>query len=449
MNERFRMMAKNVVFLSMTVLLLVACGPGGTSALPEPTATAVAKKTPKPTFTPVSQAAAPTLAPTMTPRPVEQPTSTTQAQPAQPTKATEKPSAVPTEAPMARPVKSLRMKSPEYGMQAFLWWRPEVASRDLQLIRDAGFTWCKVNFGWREIEGAGEGVFDWSHTDQIMEMATEVGLDLVVRIDHQPSWAGGGFPGNGPPDNPQDLADFFTALATRYKGRIRAYEVWNEPNLAREWGGKAPDPGAYIKLLRIAYAAIKAADPDAMVISAGLSPTATWSDAARPDDWYLKSMYIAMGGNSDGYFDVLGAHGPGYKSPPEMNPSEVASRQDLGGNRFACFRHVEDLRAIMVENGDDAKQVALLEFGWTSDSRPDSPYYWHTVSEETKADYIVRAYRYAKEHWSPWIGLMSLIYISDHEWTPDDEQYWWAITYPGWPEFKPRPAYESVKAMPK
>jgi hypothetical protein len=103
----------------------------------------------------------------------------------------------------------------------------------------------------------------------------------------------------------------------------------------------------------------------------------------------------------------------------------------------------------MVENGDGAKQVALLEFGWSSDSRPDSPYYWHMVSEEIKADYIVRAYRYAKEHWSPWIGLMSLIYISDHEWTPDDEQYWWAITYPGWPEFKSRPAYEAVKAMPK
>jgi len=37
-------------------------------------------------------------------------------------------------------------------MQAFLWWRPEVASRDLQVISDAGFVWVKVNFGWREIE---------------------------------------------------------------------------------------------------------------------------------------------------------------------------------------------------------------------------------------------------------------------------------------------------------
>ena len=35
--------------------------------------------------------------------------------------------------------------------------------------------------------------------------------------------------------------DFVYAVADRYKGRIRAYEVWNEPNLAREWGGRLPD----------------------------------------------------------------------------------------------------------------------------------------------------------------------------------------------------------------
>ena len=317
----------------------------------------------------------------------------------------------------------------------------------MQIIGDAGFTWCKVNFGWRDIEGGGKGIFDWSHTDDIVEMANAEEIDLVVRVDHQPAWAGDGE--NGPPDNLQDLADFLTALVNRYAGRIRAYEIWNEPNLAREWGDKLPDPGAYAEMLRVAYAAIKSADPDAMVISAGLSPTGTWNDEARPDDWYLESMYITMGGNSDGRFDVLGAHGAGFKSPPERDPAEVEANKDLGGHRSFCFRRVEDLRAIMVKYGDADKQIALLEFGWTSDPRPDSPYNWHMVSEETKADYLVRAYRYAKENWSPWIGLMSLIYVCDPDWTPEDEQYWWAITDPSWPIFKPRLAYEALKAMPK
>jgi hypothetical protein len=340
------------------------------------------------------------------------------------------------------------MNSPEYGMQAFLWWRPEVASRDVQVIADAGFGWVKVIFGWRDIELA-KGTFDWSHTDAIVEMANAEGLDLLVRIDFQPEWTGGGYPTSGPPDDPQDLKDFVSAVASRYTGRIRAYQVWNEPNLGREWGGQTPDPGAYVTLLRTAYAAIKQADPNAMVISAGLSPTGTWDEQTRPDDWYLESMYIAMDGGSEGYFDVLGAHGAGYLSPPETDPATVAADPALGGHRSMAFRRVEDLRAIMVKYGDEDKQIALLEFGWTSDTRPDSPYFWHAVSEETKADYMVRAYQFARDNWSPWIGVMSLIYVSDPDWTPNDEQYWWSITDPSYPNFAPRPAYVALKAMEK
>ncbi len=426
------------LFLVMADLALASCSKAPALPTLEPA------KTPKPTFTPgtsnvePAEASGPTASPTIT-------HVATQTKIA-PTSTPLPPTITPT--PVRTP-KPLAMSSPEYGMHAFPWWRPEVASRDFGVIRDAGFGWVKVNFGWRDIEGAGKGQFTWSRADKVAKAAQNAGLDVVVRVDNQPQWAGGGFPLNGPPDNMQDYIDFMHALTKRYKGRFRAYEVWNEPNLSREWGGKLPDPGAYVKMLGAAYEAIKAEDPNAMVISAGLSPTGSWTEVSRPDDWYLKSMYIAMGGKSTGYFDVYGAHGAGYKVSPETDPAAVAADKELGGDRSMCFRRVEDLRAIMVENGDQDKQIALLEFGWTSDPRPDSPYYWHRVSEETKADYLVRAYQYAKKNWSPWIGLMSLIYISDPDWTRDNEQYWWAISDPGWPEFKPRPAYDALKAMPK
>jgi hypothetical protein len=51
-----------------------------------------------------------------------------------------------TPPPAGKPVK---MRSPDYGMQAFLWWRPEVAQRDMELIRDAGFGWVKQGFACR------------------------------------------------------------------------------------------------------------------------------------------------------------------------------------------------------------------------------------------------------------------------------------------------------------
>jgi len=336
------------------------------------------------------------------------------------------------------------MASPEYGMQAFLWWRPEVGTRDLGLIEDANFGWAKQDFAWKDIEGAGKGILDWSHTDLIVKHTEDAGLDLLARIDRAPSWTGA--QGDGPPGNLADLGDFVYAVASRYRGRIRAYQIWNEPNLAREWGG-TPNAGQYVELLRVAYESIKNADPAAIVISAGLSPTGSQPPEAIPDDVYLTQLYQAGASN---YFDVLGVNAPGFKAPPEMSPDEVMANQEVYGHgRWFCFRRVEDLRQIMVQHGDSDKQVAVLEFGWTTDPRPYSPYNWHAVDEATQAQYLVRAYQYAKEHWSPWIGLMSLIYISDPDWTPDHEQYWWSITWPGYPKPGIRPAYEALVAMPK
>ncbi len=61
----------------------------------------------------------------------------------------------------------------------------------------------------------------------------------------------------------------------------------------------------------------------------------------------------------------------------------------------------------------------------------------------------MRAYQYAKQHWSPWIGVMSLIYMPDPGWTQDKEEYWWAIIEPAYPELKYRPAYVALKNMAK
>jgi len=446
-------------------LIMVAIGALGLVWLlflnkPTPSAPVAATRTPQPTFTTFVQVAtstSPPVLPTATDTAIP-PTHThvpPTATPVPPTIAATATPVPPTATPEATPMppvpapKPLRMNSPEYAMQAFLWYRPEVASRDMGMIKDAGFVWVKQGIGWRDVEGAAKGHYDWSRVDWIVAECNKLGLDLLVRIDHQPQWAGGNFPTNGPPDNYADLGDFLYAMASRYKGRIRAYEVWNEPNLAREWAGRPPNAAQYVALLREAYRRIKQADANAMVVSAGLTPTGTYSSIATPDDVYLEQMYQAMGGNSDGYFDVLGVHAAGYKAPPELSPDEAASNSDYGGGRWFCFRRVEDLRRIMERYGDADKQIAVLEFGWTSDPiRPE--YAWHRVDEETKGDYFVRAYQWAKEHWSPWIGVMSLIYIADPDWNAQDhEQYWWAISEPGYPDFRPRPAYLKLKAMPK
>jgi hypothetical protein len=333
-------------------------------------------------------------------------------------------------------------------MQASLSkWHEHVVTRDLELIRDAGFTWVKQHVGWRDIEGAAKGHYDWYFTDRVISDTEHLDLNVLFRLDRQPLWALPPDGSNrGPVENPQDFGDFCHALADRYRGRVRAYQVWNEPNLAREWQHQLPDPAEYVELLRACYIGIKTADPNALVISAGLSPTGSGPPEAMPDVDYLIGMYEA---GAAPYFDLLGINAPGYKAPPELSPDD-AGNPDLGygGHRFFCFRHVEDAREIMIRYGDEDKQVAILEMGWTTDPvHPD--YAWFAVTEEQKADYLVRAFQYAKEHWSPWIGPMTVISIADPRWTEEEEQYWWAITEPCWPEACVRPAYEALREMDK
>jgi len=332
-------------------------------------------------------------------------------------------------------------------MQAFLWWSKDAALlRDLELIHDAGFTWVKQHAGWRDVEGADKGAYNWYFTDRIVTEAEQLGLNVLFRLDREPAWAvppRGVHSDNGPPENPQDFGDFCNRLADRYRGRVRAYQVWNEPNLAREWGGWPPDPAEYVELLRACYIGIKTADPDALVISAGLSPTGNVLPEAIPDIEYLIGMYEA---GAAPYFDLLGVHAPGFLYPPEISPEKVAAERD--GHRFFCFRHAEDAREVMLRYGDEHKQVAILEMGWTTDPvNPDRA--WYAVTEEQKADYLVRAFSYAKKNWDPWIGLMTVISIADPRWTEENEQYWWAITDPGWPETHVRPAYEALREMEK
>jgi hypothetical protein len=144
------------------------------------------------------------------------------------------------------------MSSPDYGMQVFLYWQEEVAGRDLQLVQNAGFRWVKQELPWREIEGATKGAWHWDTADRIMDQIDAHDLKVIVRLGSQPAWAADiPLPEIGPPDHLPDFYDYVFAVASRYKGRVEAYQIWNEPNLAREWGNRPPDRRASWAILRI------------------------------------------------------------------------------------------------------------------------------------------------------------------------------------------------------
>jgi hypothetical protein len=318
-----------------------------------------------------------------------------------------------------------------YGIQTFLWWDHGFAGRDLDWVRLMVFSHVKQTFAWEDIEPR-RGEYNFSRSDVILGEIERRGLKLVARLTDAPDWTHPALAqaeGEGeqtfvdaPPDNLADWGEFCGAVAARYRGRIAAYQLWNEPNLGREWGNRTPDAVGFVEMLRVCSEAIRAADPDAILISAGLAPTGTVDAMTIPDDVFFQQMYDA---GFTRYIDVVGMHAPGF-SPPHVSPDEAERN---GGQRFFTFRRVEDLRRIMIANGDAARQVALLEVGYTTDQvNPD--YAWFAVDEATQARYLVEAYQYAATHWRPWVGLMSAIYIANPNWTEADEEYWWSITMP-------------------
>jgi hypothetical protein len=327
----------------------------------------------------------------------------------------------------------------------FLWNEPATTDRDLKIASGMSFHWQKTLFQWRQIEGTARGVYNWTEADRIVKASAQAGVKIIARLDFEPMWARKDQAHNGPPDNYQDYADFVSAFVSRYKpgsaiGTVDAIEVWNEVNLTREWGNQPisqQQAADYVRLLGGAYKAAHAANPNVIVISAGLSPTGVHTTDAWDDAEYLQWLFDAglKGGVN---YDVLGAHG--NTQAPDVDVA-LGSLANFPHPSF-YFRRVEQLRDVQVKAGDANRQIWLLEFGWTSD--PIHPNYsWFAVSEEKKAANVVAAFQYARQHWTPWIGVMTLWTLADPTWSPDSEEYWWAIDNP---DGSPRAALTAVRA---
>ena len=326
-----------------------------------------------------------------------------------------------------------------YGIQAFLWWDNGEAGKHLDWVRLLSFSHVKQTFAWRDLEPQ-PGAWDWTQSDRIFGEIERRDLGIIVRLGQAPSWArasGQRSARDAPPPDLSRWADYCASVAERYQGKVAAYQIWNEPNLSREWGDNPPDPAGYVKLLAACSAAIRAADPAAILISAGLAPTGTYNDSAMPDDIYLDHMYR---NSFQQHIDLVGVHAPGY-SAPEISPDSEEAPQ-----RWFTFRRVEDLRKIMLSYNDAERQMAILEFGYTTE-RINPDYKWFSVTEAQQAEMLERAYEYAIANWRPWIGLMSLIYLPDGSWRQDDEEYWWSIVDPV--TGIPRDAFFTVANMRK
>jgi hypothetical protein len=203
---------------------------------------------------------------------------------------------------------------------------------------------------------------------------------------------------------------------------VQAWEIGNEPNIDASYGwGAAPDPVTYKNLLCAAYTHLKAAVPDAIVVSAGLAPTGRVSTVpphpdgndgqAQDERKYLQQMLAAPGGVC---LDAVGYHPYGYSANYDTPPDtgSIADPPTDCENGF-CFRGAEKMYEVMQANGVGDRKMWATEFGWlTQPADPNclkDPSWkdrqWQIVSDSVQAANLVGAFQYADANW-PWMGAL-------------------------------------------
>ena len=329
-----------------------------------------------------------------------------------------------------------------FGVNTFLEQEVEETKvrQTIQMIRDAGFHWIRQEFPWEDIEKPAKGQFwdvkfnhsTWDKYDLLVDVANEYGLEVIARIDHPPAWtrydgrARGDF---APPDNYDDYGDFVATVVDRYRGKVRFYQLWNEPNVSPEWGEQDVSAPDYVRLLKIGYTRAKAADPDAVILSAALAPTADQRARAMSDLVFLQQMYDA---GARGYFDILGAQDYGLYTGPGDH------RVEFGRTNFS--RPIL-AREIMVKNGDADKPIWAMEMGWNTAPTGITATFGR-VTQDQQSRYTVQGYERAQNEW-PWMGgLMYWFFKRAYDTEKNQPMYYFRMLDP---DFTPQPIYAAMK----
>jgi hypothetical protein len=433
---------------------------------PPPADTAAPTPTPNPTETPLPTATVPvtatpsvaaTLTDTFTPTamPTLIPSATATNSPLPPTETsapTATPTLTPTETLTPGPTVTPIPSNFAVGVSSLTGSEPAFMA-----AQDLGVQWLRLDVDWKTIE-ATRGQRNFGPLDGAVLRANGVGIKLLLTVSNAPFWARNGVNEDGPPVDDATFDAFLKDLATRYAGKVSAYEIWNEPNLRRNWNGQALSAESYVKLLRGAYGVLKAADPAALVISAGLSPTG-YSDGknAIGDREYLAAAYKAgLAQVSDG----IGAHPFGWGNPPDATCCKAAPGVSgwYDSRTFFFLNTLADYHQIMVEAGDSSTPLWLTALGWGTADGVAAPTtvrkaafgFVAFLDQNQQAAYLERALALSKL--AGYVGPTFVYNLDGCQAAPPDagaSNFYWCYYALLNADGKARPAYDTLKNWPK
>jgi hypothetical protein len=312
------------------------------------------------------------------------------------------------------------MADGKYGVNQDLEWDPpQQVGAEIRLMKSAGVRWLRLPLRWNWLEPE-RGHYQWDRVDSVVDRAAAAGLKLLAVLGGTPAWSSGMATVNltvgvhrdaFAPNSTTDFADYVSSVVRHFRGRVQAYELFNEPNSPNHWQ-PAPDAARFIELLCAGYGAAKHADLRSVIVAGGLNGNGL-SQGPEGSRNFLRTIYAGPGAEC---FDVLAIH-------PFAHPIE----QGLAGLQA----WVDETRQYMRARRDH-RELWLTEVGWSSGH---CQWGHSTISERQQAEWVRSVYRDLK-------GAQKVFWYNFKEVrrNPSDPEFQW-----GWLRYDlaPKAAYWS------
>lgn len=252
-------------------------------------------------------------------------------------------------------------------------------------LGQADFEYARQEFSWSDFEPS-RGSYSWDDYDVIVNALAEQNITLIVVIVDTPDWArsiGDSAFDNAPPRTDEMLQSATNALTEHFGARVPFVQVWDRPNLADNWGGKAATAQDFVPYLEAAASGARRGNDEVKIITPELVATPT-EDGAETDVQFIEGLYQQ---GAAATFDIVGISLDGGVNSPDDRRIE---------SHKPSFSRAILFREILVRYDDAGTTVWATSFGW---ARSES------VTAEKQAEFVERGMDRSWSEW-PWMGLM-------------------------------------------
>lgn len=298
-----------------------------------------------------------------------------------------------------------------------LWgMSPDDVNRTLDLMTATGVRTVRVMMPWAGME-PNPGQYDYGKVDMIVDAANARGMSVLGTLVSSPGWAvePGLLPVSSPPASAGTYGDFAGAAASHFRGRVAAYEIWNEPNAVMSWtsGPQGPEPARYAELLKAAYPKIKGADPSALVIGGVVGAVVQFFALTMDPVTFVEQMYAA---GAKGSLDAVSFH-------PYLYNNEFSRGR---GTPNTPFSQAEAIHGVMANYGDGGKKVWATEYGQptsASDEATQAAYLTDFLTTWRTLPFAGPAYIYTTRDRNTGSGAdVDTLGVYRSDWTPKPAQ---------------------------